>query len=321
MKYNKYNNLLSVIVPCFNEENNVRYIYNRIIDSINASASYNTVIRMVFVDNASTDKTVEIVRALQSQDPQVRLIRNSRNVGPNRSVWNALRLVSGDAVVYCLPADGQDPPELLRDMVDHWLSGREVVCGVRAHRPGDRLAVVRWLFALYSRAVCGFVMPLGLGDFQLVDRRVVDVMLRTPGGFRFPRVLAPQISKEVVFLPYSWGARHAGTSKSDVWHLLDNASAVSGLARARTMSVAILSSVFSFLAWIVRRRWVLRSRRLRVTASVALAGVVVGSGNLSLMLLMFVIRETWLRFTYGSDPQVSSTHDLNSPVADGDRCR
>lgn len=318
MKNNKYKHSLSVIIPCFNEETNVRYIYSRIRNSTSASVSDNTVIRVVFVDNASTDKTVEIVRVLQSQDPQVRLIRNARNVGPNRSVWNALRLVSGDAVVYCLPADGQDPPELLGDMVHHWISGREVVCGVRAHRPGDRLAVVRRLFALYCRAVSGFAMPVGLGDFQLVDRRVVDVMLRTPGGFRFPRVLAPHNSKEVVFLPYSWGARHAGTSKSDVWHLLDNASAVSGLARARTLFVSILSAVFSFMVWIVRRRSMLRSRRLRVTASVALAGVVVGSGILSLMLLMFVIRETWLRFTYGSDPQVGSAHDLNSPVADGD---
>ena len=88
----------------------------------------------IFADNASEDATADILRKLGIMDPAVKIILNSRNFGPFRSNFNALRYATGDAVVVFLPADLQDPPELIPEMVRHWESGIEVIAGARTNR-------------------------------------------------------------------------------------------------------------------------------------------------------------------------------------------
>ena len=126
---------ISIISPAYNEEDNVEACYQAVAELFAKGgplANYER--EHIFADNASEDRTAEILRGLAAKDPCVKVILNARNFGPFRSNFNALRYATGDAVVVFLPADLQDPPEVIPEMVRLWEGGTEVVAGMRANR-------------------------------------------------------------------------------------------------------------------------------------------------------------------------------------------
>src|SRR5262245_47510040 len=124
---------ISIVSPCFNEENNVQGCYEAVRALFDEPlAAYER--EHIFADNASTDRTVEILRCLASRDPFVKVVINARNFGLFRSTFNALRYVTGDATLVMLPVDLQDPPELLPEFVKLWEQGYEVIAGERSKR-------------------------------------------------------------------------------------------------------------------------------------------------------------------------------------------
>jgi glycosyltransferase involved in cell wall biosynthesis len=124
---------LSIITPCYNEEVNVE-ICAKELKKVMAEHLPGYKYEHIFADNASTDSTLEKLRAIAEKDANVKVISNSRNVGPFRNMWNAMKSATGDAVVPLLPADLQDPPTVIPELVKNWEAGFLVTYGVRANR-------------------------------------------------------------------------------------------------------------------------------------------------------------------------------------------
>ncbi|MDT4740700.1 glycosyltransferase family 2 protein [Bradyrhizobium sp. WYCCWR 12699] len=212
---------ISVVTPCFNEEVNVRDCYEavrRIFDE--KLQGYRR--EHIFCDNASDDRTVKILRGIAAADPSVRIIVNARNFGPLRNTFNGVMASSGDAVLLFMPADLQDPPELLPEFVKLWEEGNEIVYGIRAVREEGRL--MRSVRNAYYRLLTRFSeikVPPGVGDFQLVDRGVVERMRQVRDGHPFMRMMTFECGGRAVGVPYTWRARKKGLSKNRAAALID----------------------------------------------------------------------------------------------------
>jgi glycosyltransferase involved in cell wall biosynthesis len=137
---------ISIVTPCFNEEENVELCYQTIRD-IFAKHLPDYEREHIFCDNASTDRTLEILKKLATDDSSVKVIVNSRNFGPLRNTYNGIMASTGDATVLFMPADMQDPPELIPEFTKLWEQGYEVIYGIRAGRSDPPLmsAIINWL--------------------------------------------------------------------------------------------------------------------------------------------------------------------------------
>jgi polyisoprenyl-phosphate glycosyltransferase len=212
---------ISIVTPCYNEELNVRDCHAAVRALFDADLrDYRR--EHIFCDNASTDGTLAILRDIAKYDQNVRVIVNARNFGPLRNTYNGVMASTGDAVLLFLPADLQDPPELVPEFVRHWEAGNEIVYGIRATREEGWL--MRSLRNLYYRALTRFShldVPPGVGDFQLVDRRVVESMQKVRDSYPFMRMMTFECGGRSVGIPYTWRARKKGLSKNRMSALVD----------------------------------------------------------------------------------------------------
>lgn len=214
---------ISVVSPCYNEEENVRACYER-VKSIFKSELPSYRLEHIFADNSSTDNTVEILRDIASSDDSVKVVLNSRNFGPFRSLFNGLRYATGDAVVVFLPVDLQDPPELIPEFVRHWESGIEVVAGARANR--EETFLLRSCRRLFYRIVNGlsdFEIPPDVGEFQLIDRKVWEAVMSHDDHYPYIRGIIASCGFKRLIVPYTWRARKHGLSKNNLPKLVDQA--------------------------------------------------------------------------------------------------
>lgn len=212
---------ISIVTPCFNEELNIRECHAAIKALFdNELKDYRR--EHVFCDNASTDRTVEILREIAAVDADVKVILNARNFGPLRSNYNGVMAASGDAVLLFMPADLQDPPELVPRFVELWEAGNELVYGIRKIR--EEGVLMRTLRGLYYRLLTGLSdlsLPPGVGDFQLVDRKVVDAMRHIEDAYPFMRMMTFECGFKAVGVPYKWVERRRGVSKNSLLQLVD----------------------------------------------------------------------------------------------------
>jgi glycosyltransferase involved in cell wall biosynthesis len=242
---------LSIITPCFNEEASVRECHEtikRVMDT--ELPGYDR--EHIFCDNASTDRTVEILREIAAADKSVKVIVNSRNFGILRNNYNGVLAATGDAVILFMPVDLQDPPELIPDFVKHWEAGSEIVYGIRAQR--EEAFLMRNARRLYYQMLSRLSYvnyPPNVGDFQLVDRKVVDAMKRIEDAQPFMRMMPFECGFRAVGVPYTWRARKHGVSRNRFSQLIDQA--LNGLISFSTapLRLALWSgfviSAFAFL--------------------------------------------------------------------------
>jgi glycosyltransferase involved in cell wall biosynthesis len=212
---------ISIVTPCYNEELNVRDCYEA-VRRIFEEKLHDYKYEHIFCDNASDDHTVDILREIAATDKSVRVIVNARNFGPLRNTYNGVMASTGDAVLLFLPADLQDPPELIPDFVKLWEAGNEIVYGIRATRQEG--AFMRGIRNIYYQLLTRFSevkVPPGVGDFQLVDRRVVEAMRQIRDGYPFMRMMAFECGGRSVGVPYTWLARKKGLSKNRAAALID----------------------------------------------------------------------------------------------------
>jgi glycosyltransferase involved in cell wall biosynthesis len=219
--------LISIVSPCYNEEDNVEACYRavrQLFEPGGPLAAYEH--EHVFADNSSTDKTVAVLRQIAASDPRVRVVVNARNYGPFRSTFNALRYAKGDAVVPMLPVDLQDPVDLIVTFVSKWEEGYLRVYGIRAERSEGTF--MRGARGAYYWAVNRFshieITP-GVAEFQILDRKVVDALLRYRDHYPYIRGMIANIgfSAESVGIEYRWVERRSGMSKNRLFNLIDQA--------------------------------------------------------------------------------------------------
>lgn len=212
---------ISIVTPCYNEELNVRECHAAIKALFeNELKGYRR--EHVFCDNASKDRTVEILREIAAEDKDVKVILNARNFGAMRSNYNGVMAATGDAVLLFFPADMQDPPELIPQFVELWAQGDEVVYGIRKIR--EENAVMRTLRKFYYRMLTSLSelsLPRGVGDFQLCDRKVIEAMRKIEDSYPFMRMMTFECGFKSVGVPYKWVERRRGVTTNTMRSLID----------------------------------------------------------------------------------------------------
>ena len=215
--------LISVITPCFNEEDNVescRDEVRKVFQEQLPECDY----EHIFADNASHDRTVEKLLAMAQDDKRVKIIVNARNLGPFRNTFNALKSASGDAVVVQLAADLQDPPAIIPKFVQQWQAGYKVVHGVRRKRKeASWLRGARWLYYRLVSRMADIDIPLDTGEFQLIDRSVADRLAMVDDYYPYIRGLIAQCGQRAIGVDYDWQVRRSGKSKNRLYNLIDQA--------------------------------------------------------------------------------------------------
>jgi glycosyltransferase involved in cell wall biosynthesis len=210
--------LLSVVVPCFNEEAVIGQTHRRLAATL---AEAGLTFEIIYVDDGSADQTFTALQQIQRGDTRVRIVRFSRNFGHQVATTAGLQHASGNAVVL-IDADLQDPPELISAMVSKWQEGYEVVYGTRVSRKGESRFKAWTAKAFYRLINCisDVAIPLDTGDFRLMDRRVVEAVLAMPERDRFLRGMIAWAGFRQVSLPYVREARAAGKTKYPVRKML-----------------------------------------------------------------------------------------------------
>jgi len=201
---------LSVIIPCFNEEEVLPILRQRLLEALDR---LNVAWEVVFVDDGSTDRTLQTLSEMHQQDSRVKLVGLSRNFGHQAAISAGLSYASGDAVAV-MDADLQDPPDLLVACLGRWREGYEVVFAVRRSRKENilkRAAYRSFYWLLHT--IADIPVPLDSGDFCLLDRRVVEVLRSMPERNIFLRGMRAWSGFRQIGIPYERDARAAGRTK------------------------------------------------------------------------------------------------------------
>ena len=203
--------MYSVIIPVYNEEEIILESYDRLKVVMDA---LNNPYELVFVDDGSKDKTVELLKEIADYDTNVKVLILSRNFGHQLAVTAGLNSCNGDAVII-IDADMQDPPELIPQMIDLWKQGNQIVYGKRMKRKGEsvfKLVTAKVYYRLLKRLSDESVPP-DVGDFRLLDRKVVNIMNEMGEHNRYLRGMSAWTGFKQIELPYIREERVKGASK------------------------------------------------------------------------------------------------------------
>lgn len=207
---------ISVVIPCYNERDNIGPMYQRLTTVMSQLTSR---YELIFVNNGSEDDSAPILAELACADQRVSVLTLSRNFGSPGAYTSGLEYASGEAVV-CIDGDIQDPPELIPALAAKWLEGYDVVYGIRTRREGNvvKRAGYKAFYRLF-RTLSYVDMPLDAGDFGLIDRKVVDVLVKMPERSRWIRGMRAWAGFRQTGIPYVRNDRIAGRSSNSMLDL------------------------------------------------------------------------------------------------------
>lgn len=237
---------LSIVIPCYNEEENVEAIHAAVTDRVKAHVHS---FEIIFIDNDSNDRTRELLRSLCRRDPCTRAIFNNRNYGQMRSPTYGIYQAAGDAVI-AMCCDFQDSPDLLAPMIEQWRLGAQVVLGQRrSEKSSPILGLVRRMgYAFFNRFGDYPLIP-GATGFGLFDRKVVDMLASWNEPEPFFRGMVIESGYRLAVLPYDRPIRAAGSSSNNFWSLLHFAlSGIGGSAKSLLRLQLVLAIFLSALA-------------------------------------------------------------------------
>ncbi len=204
--------LLSLVVPCYNEEEVIGETLKRL--KVFCSELQNLDAELIFIDDGSCDRTRELLKGFRAEDLRIKIIGFARNFGHQIAVTAGIDAASGDAVVL-IDADLQDPPEVIHEMIAKWREGYDVVYGMRSDRPGEssfKVVTARSFYRLLNR-LSDVPIPLDTGDFRLVSRHVVETLRAMPERDRFVRGMVSWVGFKQTAISYRRAERFAGVSK------------------------------------------------------------------------------------------------------------
>jgi glycosyltransferase involved in cell wall biosynthesis len=210
---------VTVLTPCYNEAENVRSLYERVRAVFQRLGEYSY--EHVFIDNASTDETVSILRDIAAQDNRVKIIVNTRNFGHIRSPYYALLQCRGDAVIG-MAADLQDPPELIPAFLEKWREGYKVVLGVKSESEESTVmfAIRRLGYGVIDR-LSEVKQVRNSTGFGLYDKAFVSVLRRLPDPYPYFRGIVAELGFRYATIPYAQPKRTKGVTKNNLYTLYD----------------------------------------------------------------------------------------------------
>jgi glycosyltransferase involved in cell wall biosynthesis len=214
--------LLTILTACYNEEGNVREVYQQVKAAMHTLPGYDY--EHLFIDNASTDQTVAILRELAAADKRVKVIVNTRNFGHIRSPYYGFLQARGDAVMSCV-ADLQDPPELIPQFVAKWEEGYKVVIGVKEGTRESWLMrrTRRFYYWLVAKLSTDVELVQNFTGFGLYDREVIEQLRGTDEQYPYFRGLVSDLGYERAEIRYVQPPRTRGRTKNDFFSLYDMA--------------------------------------------------------------------------------------------------
>jgi glycosyltransferase involved in cell wall biosynthesis len=242
--------LITIISPCFNEELNVRELHRRVLETAAELPEYR--FEHLFVDNASTDRTVAVLREMAAEDPSIKVIVNTRNFGAPRSAMHALLLAQGDAVGN-LFADLQDPPELFVQMIREWEKGIPVVAAIKnsSDESGLMYRVRTFYYRLVARLTDVEVIEHFTG-FGLFDRSVVEkIRAEYRDPYPYFRGMIAELGLPYAKVYYNQKRRKRGITKNNFYSLYDFAMlGITNLSKVPLRIVifgGFISAIISFV--------------------------------------------------------------------------
>ena len=249
--------ILSVIVPAYNEQEVLPEFHRRVTSVLQSLAlDY----EIVYVNDGSKDKTLELLQELQSDDRNTAIVDLSRNFGKEIALTAGLDYARGDAVIV-IDADLQDPPELIPELISGWREGYDVVYATRAAREGETFMkkATAHLFYRVVQSISRFKIPEDTGDFRLLSRRAVDALKQLREQHRFMKGLFAWIGYPQKAVPYRRDPRFAGETKWNYWKLWNFAIegitsfTIAPLKLATYVGLIVALGAFSYGGFIIVR--------------------------------------------------------------------
>ena len=279
--------LISVVTPCLNEAGNVTELHQRIQAQFAQLPGYDY--EHVFIDNASTDRTVDEVKALAAVDPHVKLIVNARNFGHVRSPVYGMLQASGDAVIL-MASDLQDPPELIAPFVREWEKGFKVVLGIKEQTVESfAMRLVRkWYYDLVC-TLSEIELARDNTGFGLYDRTVIDVLSEIDDPYPYLRGLVSDIGFTAAKVPFLKPARKRGITKNNFYTLYDLAMlGITSHSKVPLRLAAMLGFVLSGVSLCVALGYLVAKLLWWSKFSLGMAPVVIGLFFFSSVQLFFI---------------------------------
>ncbi len=253
---------LSIVIPVYCEQESLPELYRRLTAVLNGPAAV-TAYELIFVNDGSTDRTLELLREIAKADSHVKVIVFSRNFGHQKAITAGLDRCAGRAAVV-LDADLQDPPEIIPDMLARWREGSQVVYAVRRRRDGEfflRTICIR-LFYQISQLLTDTYIPPNAGDFRLLDAQVISALKMLREENRYLRGLIAWVGYRQSSIEYDRPGRFAGRSKYPVRRLMRLAlDGITGFSNRplRVASILGITATFVSLGLII---WVISAHLL-----------------------------------------------------------
>ena len=244
---------LSVIVPCYNEEDNIRYFYDELMKNSDFFEEKDLVCEIIYVDDGSTDGTAAAVRSLAKEDSHVHLVSFSRNFGKEAGLYAGMKKSTGEFVV-TMDVDLQDPPSLLPEMFKYIEEGYDSVATRRVSRKGEppiRSFFARRFYRLINRMSKTEIVD-GARDYRLMTRQFIDAILSMPEYNRFTKGIFSWVGFETKWIEFENVERAKGETKWSFWKLF--IYALDGIVAFTTAPLAIASFMgvlFCLLAFVL----------------------------------------------------------------------
>lgn len=246
MELPKKRPLLTLIVPVLNEEDSISHFIGAINEKLNGLPAD---LEILFIDDGSTDSTIEQIKKSAFNDERIQYLTLSRNFGKEAAMTAGLDHARGDAVVP-MDVDLQDPPELIHEFLKLWQEGYDTVYGVRKDRNEDTRSkrASAGMFYRVFNWLSHTEIPANAGDYRLMDRKVVEVLRKLPERNRFMKGLFAWPGFSSIGVEYSRPARHAGQTKWNVWKLWN--FALDGLTSFSTWPLRVWTYIGVSIAFI-----------------------------------------------------------------------
>jgi glycosyltransferase involved in cell wall biosynthesis len=241
--------ILSIVVPMYNESENVIAFYNKIVSVLEP---INMSFEVVCVNDGSKDNTLELLLKIRENDPRLIIIDFSRNFGKEIALSAGIDFARGDAIIP-IDADLQDPPELIPELISKWHEGYDVVYATRTVREGETFLkkFTSHLFYRTIRVLTRFDIPMDTGDFRLMDRRVAMSLKKLREQHRFMKGLFSWVGFKQISVPYQREPRYAGETKWNYWKLWNLAlEGITSFSYVPLQFATYFGIIVSFLSFI-----------------------------------------------------------------------
>lgn len=243
--------LLSVIVPCYNEEENIEAFYTELMKNEAFFASKDLDLEVLYIDDGSKDRTVENIRKLRGKDERVRLISFTRNFGKESAMYAGLEKAKGDYAVI-MDVDLQDPPALLPEMLSYLEEGYDSVATRRVGRKGEppvRSFFARCFYKLMKHISKTEIMD-GARDYRLMTRQMVDAILQMQEYNRFTKGIYGWVGFRTKWIEYENIERMKGETKWNFWKLLlYSIEGITAFSTVPLMFASLMGVIFCLLAF------------------------------------------------------------------------